>query len=143
MKPLKILKILLLAGALYFFLISLVHLFGIKIPGLYLYYSLSSYEYQDTIISFLAFGWALFMFSGFLSVRENMMWIPGLIILAGIFAIVLLGKINLSSEVSLMAGRRQLFTYWIELGILVIYLANVLTFYLLVVGKQFFKKSSG
>ena len=65
MRSRRILKGLLLAGSIYFFLIFLVHLFEIKVPGLYLYPSLPSYTYQDTIISLLAFGWSLFLLAGF------------------------------------------------------------------------------
>lgn len=46
-------KGLLLAGAAYFLLVSLAHMTGFKLPGLFIYYSLPSYEYQDRIIGFL------------------------------------------------------------------------------------------
>jgi len=53
----QILNFLLYAGAVYFFGVALVHSMGVKIPGLYVYYNVPSYAYQDRIISFLAFGW--------------------------------------------------------------------------------------
>jgi hypothetical protein len=62
---LRILKWSLFAGALYFFLISVVHLLGIKAPILYIYFNVPSNAYQDRIISFLAFGWAVFLFTAF------------------------------------------------------------------------------
>jgi hypothetical protein len=50
-KSTAILKWLLLAGAVYFLAIAIVHM-------LFVYYDLPSYGYQDRIISFLSFGWS-------------------------------------------------------------------------------------
>lgn len=61
----RILKWSLLAGAVYFFSVSVVHLLGIKVPILYIYFNVPSNAYQDRIISFLAFGWAMFLFTAF------------------------------------------------------------------------------
>ena len=36
-----------------------------KIPGLFVYFNVNSFEYQNKIISLLAFGWAAFFFLGF------------------------------------------------------------------------------
>lgn len=57
-KQLQILKMLLYAGVFYFSGVAVVHALGVKIPGLYVFYNVPSYAYQDRIISFLAFGWA-------------------------------------------------------------------------------------
>lgn len=46
-------KGLLLAGAAYFLAVSSAHMTGFKLPGLFIYYSLPSYGYQDRIIGFL------------------------------------------------------------------------------------------
>ncbi|MCK5727516.1 MAG: hypothetical protein KAH22_11920 [Thiotrichaceae bacterium] len=37
---------------------------GFKIPGLFIYYNVTSHQYQDNIISFLAFGWSAFFYAG-------------------------------------------------------------------------------
>jgi len=58
----QILKFLLYAGALYFFGVAAVHSIGLKIPGLFVYFNVPSYAYQDRIISFLAFGWSMFFY---------------------------------------------------------------------------------
>lgn len=59
-----ILKYALLAGAVYFCCVSIAHFTGTKIPGLFVYYNIPSYQYQDTIIAFLAFGWSAFLYAG-------------------------------------------------------------------------------
>jgi len=60
MTHIKKLKLLLYAGSVYFACVALVHAAGLKIPGLFVYFNVPSYAYQDRIISFLAFGWASF-----------------------------------------------------------------------------------
>lgn len=60
----KILQYSLLAGAAYFLCIAIVHVAGIKVLGLFIYYNVNSYQYQDNIISFLVFGWAAFFYAG-------------------------------------------------------------------------------
>lgn len=57
------LKWLLFVGALYFMGVSMAHMLGIKVPLLFVYYNAPSYAYQDRIISFLSFGWSMFLFT--------------------------------------------------------------------------------
>ncbi|MBT4035539.1 MAG: hypothetical protein HOB84_02025 [Candidatus Marinimicrobia bacterium] len=83
----QILKFLLYAGALYFLGVAIAHALGSKIPGLFVYYNVPSYPYQDRIISFLTFGWAgLF----FLTARKMEPDLIKLILIIGLVAVIAL-----------------------------------------------------
>ena len=88
-----ILKWLLLAGAVYFLAIAIVHMLRIKIPFLFVYYDLPSYGYQDRIISFLSFGWSVFMFMASTDPAKNRDAVKAILV-AGIAAILGLNVIN-------------------------------------------------
>ncbi len=88
-----ILKWLLLAGAVYFLAISIVHMLRIKIPFLFVYYDLPSYGYQDRIISFLSFGWSVFMFTASTDPAKNRDAVKAILV-AGIAAVFGLNVIN-------------------------------------------------
>lgn len=92
-KNLYILKLLLLSGSVYFFLIATFHMFGIKIPIIYIYYNVPSYSYQDRVISFLAFGWSVFLFTAFINPIKNISLVRAIVI-AGAGAIIGLEIIN-------------------------------------------------
>ncbi len=55
----KATKLPLLLGAALFLSMSIAHILAFKVPGLFIYFNIPSYEYQDKIISLLTFGWAL------------------------------------------------------------------------------------
>jgi hypothetical protein len=59
----RMLRWLLSIGAFYFLAVAMVHMIGIKVPVLFVYYNVPSYGYQNKIIAFLAFGWSLFLFT--------------------------------------------------------------------------------
>jgi len=92
-KNIKILRLLLLAGSVYFFIVAIFHMVGIKIPPFFIYYNVPSFAYQDRIISFLAFGWSVFMFTAFLNPIKNKMLIQAILI-AGVGAVIGLEMIN-------------------------------------------------
>ena len=92
-KNLKILRWLLFVGSVYFFIVAIFHMAGIKIPPFFIYFDVSSHAYQDRIISFLAFGWSIFLFTAFLNPINNKMLIQAILI-AGVGAIIGLEIIN-------------------------------------------------
>ena len=92
-KKLKMLRWLLFAGSAYFFLVATFHMIGIKIPPFFIYYNVPSYAYQDRIISFLALGWSIFLFTAFLNPLNNKMLIQAILI-AGVVAVIGLEIIN-------------------------------------------------
>ncbi len=88
-----ILKGLLLAGAVYFLAVATVHMLRIKIPFLFVYYDLPSYGYQDRIISFLSFGWSVFLFMASTDPAKNRDAVKAILV-AGIAAVLGLNVIN-------------------------------------------------
>jgi len=127
-KNIVILRWLLFAGSLYFFLVSAAHLIGLKIPFLFIYYDAPSYIYQDRIISFLAFGWSVFLFTAFLNPIKNTMLIRA-ILFTGFGAIIGLEIINFTilNDISLSLVRTKY--YQLETLVLAIYLVFLIIFY--------------
>lgn len=118
----KILEISLFAGAIYFFSIALAHQFQLKIPGLFIYYNIPSYVYQDKIISFLVFGWGVFWLAGWEQVRKGRFSIMKWILFTGIISIIGLGMVNSLTDFSSFSTVDSPFIFWLETGILFIYL---------------------
>lgn len=108
-------KFSLLAGSVFFFLIGAAHAIGAKVPGLYLYFDLRSYAYQDKIVSALTFGWAIFFFAAFRSPTRILL---KAILLSGLIAIATLTFINSREAVSQLAKIETiaLFIYWLWLA---------------------------
>ena len=111
----------LFAGSIYFLLISLTHLSGIKIPMLYIYYNIPSYAYQDRIISALTFGWSMFFYTGFYLVRINQVRPVKYILISGLVAIIALLFINNSPSLRQLASPDMLWAYLFETMILLCY----------------------
>ena len=59
LKAKKVLKWSLGGGAVYFLAVTVAHWVGFKVPGLFIYYDIPSYAYQDRCIGVLCFGWAV------------------------------------------------------------------------------------
>lgn len=119
MDNIHILKFSLFSGALYFLCISVAHIAGLKIPGLFIYYDVTSYQYQDNIISFLAFGWSAFFYAGSKHIE---------IIKPILFSCVgaLAGLVNITQSTNF--GEINLVTtsttpYWIQIALLFIYVS--------------------
>ena len=119
-----ILKWSLAAGALYFLLVAMAHRTAIKIPGLFIYFNLPSFAYQNLIISLLAFGWACFFLLGVLLAGRGIVLPIGLHLIAGVVAVAALVRINLSDELmGLAAGTTR--PYWIQTGVLRVYVVRL------------------
>jgi hypothetical protein len=61
-----------LRRGVHFLVVSIVHMLGIKVPMLFVYFKVPSQVYQDRIISFLAFGWAVFFFTAFSDLQRQL-----------------------------------------------------------------------
>ncbi len=116
------LKFLLHTGALYFLGVAVVHSLGVKVPGLFVYFNVPSYAYQDRIISFLAFGWSgLF----YLTSRKLDSDLIKYILVIGLIAILALLVNTLITNFEALAPNIQpwrfliiilgLFLYWLSL----------------------------
>ena len=124
----KILKWSLLPGVIYFLGVGIVHMAGIKIPFFYIYFNIPSYGYQDKIISFLSFGWAIFFLTAFMNPIKNINLIKSILIV-GFCAIIGLGIINLSTNFRDLAPASNVFIFWIELLFLSCYLIWLCVFF--------------
>ncbi|MFH0790048.1 MAG: hypothetical protein V2A64_00275 [Candidatus Omnitrophota bacterium] len=113
-RKIKILKWSLLAGAIYFWAVAFVHMLGIKVPMLFVYFNVPSYLYQDRIIAFLSFGWAMFLYSGFVGVKRSIIWPVKYILLAGAGAITGLSVINMSTNFSSLCKNVYYPFFWVE-----------------------------
>lgn len=125
----RVLKWSLLAGALYFFSVSLAHLLGIKVPVLFVYFNVPSQAYQDRIISFLAFGWAVFLFSAFSDPQKQRVLIKSVLI-AGAGALIGLSINNQVTDFSPLGPEIDVNVFWLETaGIFIYWLWLVIFFF--------------
>ena len=124
------LKWLLLGGALYFLGISIVHMLRIKVPFLFVYFSVPSYGYQDRIISFLAFGWSAFLFAASKDPERNRDAVKAVVI-AGIGLLFGLHVINTVTDFSKLSPSINPLIFRIESGLLTLYVAALIVFYYL------------
>jgi len=129
-KSTKILKWLLLAGGVYFMAVSVAHMLGAKIPLLFVYYSVPSYGYQDKIISFLSFGWSVFLLAASFDPEKNHLVVKAILI-AGIGAIFGLNVINSSTDFHALSPDINSFVFQIETLGLSAYVAALIFFYFL------------
>ena len=124
------LKWLLFAGAIYFLAISIVHMLGIKVPLLYVYYDVPSFGYQDRIISFLSFGWSVFLFTASLDPVRNRAAVKAILI-AGLAAIFGLNVINSVTDFHVLSPDINPLVFRIETLGLSVYVAALIFFYFL------------
>jgi hypothetical protein len=111
-------RIPLFIGAGYFLLVSIAHAFEYKIPGLFIYFNVPSYAYQDKIISLLAFGWSVFFYYAAKTISKNAV---KAILVCGIAAIIMLFTINFSGELTRISGNKNVLVFNIQAGIFVLY----------------------
>jgi hypothetical protein len=124
-----ILKWSILAGSVYFLGIAIVHMLGYKIPGLYIYFDVPSYMYQDRITSFLAFGWAAFFFVTFTDPQRYINLVKAILI-AGAVAIIGLSIINLTTNFADFSASIQTWMFWMETAGMFVYWIWLVIFYL-------------
>jgi len=124
------LKWLLLAGAVYFLGVSMAHMLAIKVPLLFVYYNVPSYGYQDRIISFLSFGWAIFLFSASLDPVKNRDAVKAILI-GGIGAIFGLHVINTVTDFRTLSPDIRPWVFQVESLGLSVYVAALIIFYFL------------
>jgi len=127
-KNLNILRNLILAGSIYFAVVAVVHQIGIKIPLLYIYFDVPSTEYQDRIISFLAFGWAVFFFAAYKISAKDIQIVKYLIV-AGTAGVIGLVINNLRTDFTVLNLNCNIWFYWFGTFTLLIYLASLIVFY--------------
>jgi hypothetical protein len=124
----KILKWSLMAGALYFGCIAFAHTIGLKIPGLFIYFSVPSHPYQDHIIAFLAFGWATFFYVASHDPVNQPLPVKA-ILLSSAVAICGLSGINAFSNFGSFSPSIEVLPFWVQTLLLFSYLIWLLVFY--------------
>jgi hypothetical protein len=129
-KNATVLKWLLLAGAIYFLAIAIVHMVRIKIPMLFVYYDVPSYGYQDGIISFLSFGWSVFLFATSIDPAKNTDAVRAILI-AGLAAVFGLNVINHVTDFRALAPDIDPAVFGRAVLVLSAYEAALLMFYFL------------
>ena len=125
----KILKWSFVLGAAYFACISIAHTFGVKIPGLYIYFNVPSHSYQDTIIAFLTFGWSSFFYIASIDPKQNPVAVRAALISGGI-AIVGLTKINGFNNFGSLSPPVETWPFWVLTLCLAIYIGWLGIFYM-------------
>ena len=122
-----VLKWLLLAGAMYFLGVSVAHMTGVKVPLLFIYFSVPSYAYQDRIISFLSFGWSVFLFTAAIDPVKNRDLVKAVLIagLAAIFGLQVINSVtdfrSLSPDVHPVVFRMETLALSVYVGALVFF----------------------
>lgn len=120
-KDLLWLKWSLRAGSIYFLLVSAVHSLEFKVPGLFIYFDVPSFAYQDHIISFLSLGWSvLFWVAALDPIRDTRLL--NSVLIMGVIGLIGLGRINLTTDFESLKAGLQPGLYWIETAILAGYL---------------------
>lgn len=110
MKALLNLVIFALLG--YFLAMSAAHFTGYKVPLLFIYYDVPSEVYQDKIISFCAFAYAMFAFA---ALRARAAVIPFILAMVGV--VVGLSLVNLSPSLREVIGDdASTAMYWAQTG---------------------------
>ncbi len=117
----SLLKILLLAGFVYFFMMAAAHMIGWKVPGLFIYFDIPSYAYQDRIISVLAMGWSLFFLQAGLNPARNRSTIRT-ILTAGLLTLIVLSINTVRLDFALLNPEASETAIWIQIAALFIYL---------------------
>lgn len=117
----SLLKFLLLAGFVYFFSMAAAHMIGWKAPGLFIYFDIPSYAYQDRIISVLAMGWSLFFLQAGLNPKRNTHTIRTLLT-AGLLALIGLSINTLTTNFALLNPSADQALIWIQIAVLFVYL---------------------
>lgn len=119
-----------MAGAIYFLLVSIAHFLEIKIPVLFIYFDVKSFQYQNKIISLLAFGWSSYFFIGTKIINTKQIKYILYLIISGVYAIIVLSVINLSKELQKLIDTTSLLKYWIATIALIIYLLILIFLYI-------------
>jgi len=121
------LRWLLLAGAVYFLSVSIAHMLEIKVPLLFIYYTVPSYAYQDMIISFLSFGWSIFLFTASYDPVRNRQLVKAILV-AGIAAICGLHVINTTTDFQALSPDIRPLVFHLETIGLSVYVGSLILF---------------
>jgi hypothetical protein len=103
---------------------------GIKVPMLFIYFNIPSNAYQDRIISFLAFGWAVFLFTAFTNPQKQSALVKAILI-AGAGTLIGLCINNLFTDFQSFSTGINVNIFWLETAGIFIYWLWLVIFYFL------------
>ncbi len=115
----RLMKLSLSSLALYFLLIALAHITSTKIPLLFVYYNVPSHAYQDNIIAFMAFGWAVFFFTASRDPFANLPLVRG-VLMAAAGALAVLSYTNLTTDFAALAPAIPIWPFWAQTAVLAV-----------------------
>ncbi len=113
----RLLKLTLWLLTFYFLLVSLAHITSTKLPLLFVYYNVPSEAYQDNIISFLSFGWAVFFATVARDPIRQLNFVRAIVI-AATGAIAGLSYNNATVDFSSYSNDIAIWPFWVQTGIL-------------------------
>jgi hypothetical protein len=113
-------------GAIYFVAVTIAHWLGVKVPGLFIYYSTPSYAYLDRGIGTLAFGWSVFLFTA----SRQLSIVPAALF-AGAAGVLGFAAITLSPEVRSLAPPGDLAAFWLEIFMLAAFVGWVAVWWIM------------
>lgn len=127
----SLLKLTLWALAIYFLLIALAHITNTKLPLLFVYYNVPSEAYQDNIISFLSFGWAVFFATVARDPVQQLKFVRAILIAAS-GAIFGLSYNNITTDFTNFSSEIAIWPFWVQTGMLAGITCWILLLYLAV-----------
>ncbi len=116
---LHLLRWMLYALAVYFLAISAAHLAAVKWPLLFVYFDVPSHAYQDRIISFLALGWSVFIFTAARGLPDSRSQVRAIVI-ASFLATLGLSLNNAVTDFQALASGLKVWAYWAQTGALAV-----------------------
>lgn len=108
-----LLKYSLYACTAYFCAMSAAHFAGFKVPVLFVYWNVPSNHYQDMIIGFCGFTYAVLVFT---AARHRAAVPAALVALAG--TVLGLSAVNLSADLARMIDGASTLAYWLQTGMI-------------------------
>ena len=121
----KILKYSLWAGVVYFCCMAVAHFFGLKYALLFVYYDVPFYAYQDKIISFAVVAYVCL----FASAALQRSVVPAALIALAV-TVLGLSAVNVSDALASVLAGRPTTAYWLQTGLIAIYLVWLVIFHL-------------
>ena len=108
-----VLNLFLVLLCIYFLAMSVAHFIGFKVPLLFIYYDVPSEVYQDKIISFCAFAYAMFAIA---TLRARAAVVPFILALVGV--VVGLSLVNLSESLEDAMKTESTMIYWAQTAVI-------------------------
>lgn len=104
-----ILRYSLMACTAYFLAMTTAHFFSIKLPVLFIYFDTPFYAYQDKIISFCAFVYAIFAYGAVKEVAMRPYFLGAMLT-----TVIGLSLVNLSGDLATVLDGQGTIAYWLQ-----------------------------